>query len=224
MFRSTDAGGSWSEVSPPWMRSLVVDPATPATLYGAIQYGAVGTQVFKLTDAGGSWASASTGLTSSSVVALVIHPSTPTTLFAGTLDGSVFRTTDAGGSWSSWTRGRNTSTGRPWHSIQLERPSMPAAPPVSGSPRRQCRSSPPASDRVASVARPPWLAHRHPVRRQLVASLLTVGEDVTPAARRRFAPPRRRVPSSPGSPSLASALGSGQSAGAMRAWNETLNS
>jgi photosystem II stability/assembly factor-like uncharacterized protein len=80
--------------------ALVVDPATPTTLYAASN----GTGVFKSSDGGRSWIEVNSGLTNSDVLALVIDPHSPATLYAGTLDG-VFKTTDGGENWSTASTG-----------------------------------------------------------------------------------------------------------------------
>jgi photosystem II stability/assembly factor-like uncharacterized protein len=80
--------------------ALVIDPATPATLY------AVAGGVFKTTDAAGSWSAASAGLPGP-VTALAIDPFTPDTLFAGAYNG-VFKSTDGGGMWSAANTGLPT--------------------------------------------------------------------------------------------------------------------
>ena len=77
------------------INSIVVDPASPQTLYAASEHG-----VFKTTDGGGSWTSASVGLEDDFIGVLVIDPRRPATLFAGgTRGGGVYKTTDGGNSW-----------------------------------------------------------------------------------------------------------------------------
>jgi photosystem II stability/assembly factor-like uncharacterized protein len=76
---------------------LLVDPATPATLYA----GTYGGGIFKSTDSGGNWDIVNAGLVSdwgTWVTALAIDPVTPTILYAGT-DGGLFKSTDGGGNW-----------------------------------------------------------------------------------------------------------------------------
>ncbi len=98
VFKSTDAGSTWSEVSAGLtlggVSALVIDPKTPTTLYAG-----GGDVVFRSTDAGGTWSDASAGL-AGGVSALVIDPKTPTTLYADT-DSGVFRSIDSGASWGS---------------------------------------------------------------------------------------------------------------------------
>jgi photosystem II stability/assembly factor-like uncharacterized protein len=71
--------------------ALVIDPATPSTLYAGIDGG-----VYRSTDSGARWTA--TGLTNANVQALAIDPRTPSTLYAGTNGGGVFRDVDGCGS------------------------------------------------------------------------------------------------------------------------------
>jgi photosystem II stability/assembly factor-like uncharacterized protein len=105
IFKSTDAGGTWSAVNTgltsPNVRALAINPTTPATLYAGTVFGL---GVFKSTDSGATWTVANTGLTSHYVDSLAINPATPTTVYAGT-DGGVFRSTDAGATWTAVNTG-----------------------------------------------------------------------------------------------------------------------
>jgi photosystem II stability/assembly factor-like uncharacterized protein len=55
VFRSTDAGASWSFTSLRFLDALAIDPATPSTLY------AVGDGVLKSSDAGANWTTVQPG-------------------------------------------------------------------------------------------------------------------------------------------------------------------
>ena len=87
--KSLDAGASWqaagtgSELTN--ISALVIDPATPTTLYAGTYNG-----VYRSRDGGESWSAITTGLTSLDVRTLAIDPRTPTTLYAGTWGGGVF--------------------------------------------------------------------------------------------------------------------------------------
>jgi len=88
VFKSTDGGGSWSAANtglPSGNYGLVIDPATPTTLYAGTFYGSV----FKSTDGGGSW-KAFPGLTNTYIQALAIDPKNSARLYAGTWGGGVF--------------------------------------------------------------------------------------------------------------------------------------
>src|SRR3989442_7816725 len=90
VFKSTDAGESWSAVSAGLpnlpVTALAIDPQTPTTLYAGTERGGV----FKSTDGGMSWSAFNTGLTNLLVNSVVVDPRRPTTLYAGTQGGGVF--------------------------------------------------------------------------------------------------------------------------------------
>lgn len=100
VFRSTDAGASWSNVGPSgqYVRSLALNPQTPTTVYA----GTFGGGVFKSTNGGlsGGWTPVNTGLTQLNVWALAVDPVATSTVYAGT-SGGVFKSVNAGASWTS---------------------------------------------------------------------------------------------------------------------------
>ncbi len=107
MFKSTNGGATWSAIDTgltnPYVEALVIDPATPSTLYAG-----TGGGVFKSMNGGATWHAINTGLTDLDVLALAIDPQHPTTLYAGMSDsvrGGVFKTTDGGASWSKPAKG-----------------------------------------------------------------------------------------------------------------------
>ncbi|MCX6097436.1 MAG: stalk domain-containing protein [Caldiserica bacterium] len=81
--------------------SLVINPATPTTLYAGTYSGGV----FRSTDSGATWTAVNTGLTSQDIRSLAINPATPTTLYAGIWGGGVFRSTDSGTIWTALNTG-----------------------------------------------------------------------------------------------------------------------
>ena len=101
MFKSTDAGDSWSPANTGLyiteIHAIAIDPASPQTIYA----GTDGGGVFKSTDGGGSWSTANTGLTDTEINTLTIDPTSPQTIYAGTDGGGVFKSTNGGGSWSA---------------------------------------------------------------------------------------------------------------------------
>jgi photosystem II stability/assembly factor-like uncharacterized protein len=126
--KSTDGGGSWNAAAavPQGFLALplLVDPATPTTLYAAAYSAGDDGGVFKSTDGAVSWQAVNNGLPcregqggcpngvmGPAVRALVIDPTTPTTLYVGTqyggVDGSVdgsgavFKSTDGAASWQA---------------------------------------------------------------------------------------------------------------------------
>jgi hypothetical protein len=111
VFRSTDAGATWTAVNVGLtstdVRSLAIDPWSPSTLYAGASGG-----VFKSTNAGESWTEVNAGLSLSylSVQALAIDPSRPGTLYAGTGNAGVFKSTNGGASWTALNAGLTNLT------------------------------------------------------------------------------------------------------------------
>lgn len=102
-YRSVDGGRTWTSSmtgigTTVVVRSIVVNPASPSTVYLATSFGSNG--VFKSTDAGQSWNPASNGLgANTGVSSLVMDPNTPATLYAATVAG-LFKSIDNAGSWT----------------------------------------------------------------------------------------------------------------------------
>ena len=111
MFKSTNGGGSWSQVSNAASVSLVViDPSNPDTLYvGIVPSPSALFGIYKSTDGGISWSPANNGLIARNFFALAIDPSNPAMLYAGTNTG-VFKSTNGGGSWSPLNSGLPTTS------------------------------------------------------------------------------------------------------------------
>jgi photosystem II stability/assembly factor-like uncharacterized protein len=97
VFRSLDAGVSWTQVLPDEasMLRLSSDPNNASVLYGTYAQSSTGR---KSTDGGASWAStaAAPGAFTS---AIIVRPGASNTLFAGGTGGQLFRSTDGGNSW-----------------------------------------------------------------------------------------------------------------------------
>ena len=96
LYRTQDGGVTWRLINGRALYApLVVDPKTPATLYG----GGIG--VAKSTDDGRTWVDNRNGLPEHlGLRNLYVVPTTPTTLYASTRDG-IFRSTDAGANWQA---------------------------------------------------------------------------------------------------------------------------
>jgi photosystem II stability/assembly factor-like uncharacterized protein len=105
VFKSTDAGASWSPANselPDGIGLLRMDPKNPRTLYamtGWISYGRPG--VFKTTDGGASWSMVNADLRAFTL-ALDSHDSG--ILYVGTA-GGVLKSDDGGASWNSQNLG-----------------------------------------------------------------------------------------------------------------------
>ncbi len=76
--------------------SIVIDPATPATLYSALDGGGV----YKKT-ASTDWTAATTQPANTRIKALVIKPGVSAVLFAATYGGGAFKSSDSGVNWSA---------------------------------------------------------------------------------------------------------------------------
>lgn len=101
IFRSTDGGATWlprgSGLPVRDVRSVVIDPSAPSTLYVAID----GQGIWKTTNGAATWFPVSTGLGSLNVTALAIDPTVPQVLYAGTSDSGLFKTTDSAAHWTA---------------------------------------------------------------------------------------------------------------------------
>lgn len=83
------------------IRTLVIDPAAPATLYAGTRIKGV----FKSSNGGETWHAINAGLSNTTVQILAIDPLTPTTLYAGTWGGGVFKSSNGGETWSAINTG-----------------------------------------------------------------------------------------------------------------------
>jgi photosystem II stability/assembly factor-like uncharacterized protein len=100
LFRSTDGGSSWWEVSGgledlQYVMSLVIDPTASRITYAGTWHGA-----WKSTDGGSTWASKGLGGYETGQVGVILRmdPRDPSVLYAST-DGGVFKTTDGMETW-----------------------------------------------------------------------------------------------------------------------------
>lgn len=78
-------------------RSIVIDPATPANVYAALD----GAGVYRSTDSGANWSAATTQPGNLNLKALVIKPGSPATLFAASYGGGAFKSTDSAATWAA---------------------------------------------------------------------------------------------------------------------------
>ncbi|MBP7960970.1 MAG: tandem-95 repeat protein [Caldilineaceae bacterium] len=100
VFKSTDAGGSWSATSITGFSGnpvfVAIDLVTPSTLYASREG-----DLYKSTDSGANW-STMTGPEPTYHRAIAVDPSTPTTLYVGIRGGSsVYKSMDGGVTWSA---------------------------------------------------------------------------------------------------------------------------
>lgn len=108
--KSTNGGASWANSSTGMnfggANAIVIDPATPSTIYTI----AGGGGVFKSINSAGNWSQVNNGLTNTTLRGLVMDPAVPSTLYVGSAGGGIFKTTDAGGSWSAVNNGPALAT------------------------------------------------------------------------------------------------------------------
>jgi photosystem II stability/assembly factor-like uncharacterized protein len=97
LFKSTDAGDSWSETGWKYGGAVVlVDPRSPATVY----VGHDGGGVYRSDDGGETWIALNEGLGEARyVTALLFEPGDPASLYVATLSGDVFRSVNGGARW-----------------------------------------------------------------------------------------------------------------------------
>ncbi len=89
VFRSTDSGASWTQISPPGSReiheveSLAIDPADPDVVYAGTWH-----LPWKTTDGGKNWHNIKRGvIDDSDVFSIIIDPAEPNTVFASACSG-----------------------------------------------------------------------------------------------------------------------------------------
>jgi len=101
LYKSVNAGASWTSLTPLAFIDLVIDPKTHSTLYGS-----TGNLVWKSSDSGASWAPISTGLPggSGTLGVLGLDPHSPgilyVTFLANGSGGGLFKSTNDGANWT----------------------------------------------------------------------------------------------------------------------------
>ncbi len=101
VFRSTDAGGSWTPLFGGLLtkHSAAFDPSSASAYLVGTSEG-----VYRSTNQGASWAPSNSGLIASIVEKLAVDPHRPGTLFAALAgSGGLHKSSDAGASWSRVT-------------------------------------------------------------------------------------------------------------------------
>lgn len=113
VFKSTDGGGSWSELPAGGLgpiRSFAIDPINNKIVYVSKQ----GAGVLRSTDGGTSWAAIGSGLLNEAPRALAIDPANTNVIYAAissaTINGpttfnGIFRSVNAGASWTQFNPG-----------------------------------------------------------------------------------------------------------------------
>lgn len=135
VFKSTDAGTSWTRASAGLpnhsVRSLAVDPTNPLVVYagtsGLINHcgNTSGGGLFKSKDGGANWTTSDVGLDGTGVIALLIDPANPSTLYSvtnGFIDTATGFATGfviGGGSSSGPHVFKSTDQGATWTPLDL---------------------------------------------------------------------------------------------------------
>lgn len=97
VYRTGDAGKSWSRVRPGEIKDLAIDPAKPERLFVATEKG-----LHRSTDSGATWTHVAKSLKEQDVEAVVVSSSGK--VFCGTFEG-VFVSADGGDTWTAMNDG-----------------------------------------------------------------------------------------------------------------------
>jgi photosystem II stability/assembly factor-like uncharacterized protein len=105
IWRSLDAGATWTQVNPTPALSVTVDPTDSRIVYAATQK----PSVLKSVDGGATFVVTGSGLPSgvqtSRTGSVQVDPRNPAVLYVGTEGVGVYRSLDGGGTWSSVSDG-----------------------------------------------------------------------------------------------------------------------
>jgi photosystem II stability/assembly factor-like uncharacterized protein len=106
IFRTTNTGGSWTDISVnipgavggtgAWITPHIISAFNNNTIYAAYK------NVYKSTDQGNNWTQISTGLSATNLEILAEAPSDANVLYAGR-SNALYRTTNGGTSWNTMT-------------------------------------------------------------------------------------------------------------------------
>lgn len=107
VYRSTNGGRNWSPINNGigeiFVRDLIIDPVTPATIYALGNSNTNNNGVWKSSDGGNSWNLRTTGMTSPFLTCFAIDPVSPNILYAGFLGGpgsQIYKTTNGADNWA----------------------------------------------------------------------------------------------------------------------------
>ncbi len=123
IFRSQDAGTTWTDVSPvhdqTTVGALLRDPHHPQTVLaaGEIWLGGTWVGVLRSNDGGLTWIQGM-GVPASKALALAADPILDGTLYLGTRSGGVFRSSDLGLSWQAASSGLPGWAPATWYEVQ----------------------------------------------------------------------------------------------------------
>jgi hypothetical protein len=106
VFKTTDAGMTWTKVLLENAWAIAIDSRSPSTIY----VGTAPSGVFLTTDGGSTWRSISEGLRPlSTIFAIGIDPVSPEVVYAADLT-AIYRRTGVGSGWTQVSNGRYIDT------------------------------------------------------------------------------------------------------------------
>lgn len=112
IYHTTDGGASWTTIPHAMgdVRSLVVRPDAPATLFAAANAG-----IFRSTDSGATWNPLTNGIPSGTGTKVLLDPTAPTVVYAalgrifGDAGNGIYKSTDGGTTFTKLSTGLPTS-------------------------------------------------------------------------------------------------------------------
>jgi photosystem II stability/assembly factor-like uncharacterized protein len=98
VFKSTDAGASWSAANfglrTSYVPAVAIDPQSSNTIYVSLDAG-----IYKSTDGAASWRAANSGMRAVAIRSLAVDSDNPGAIYANS-DRGIIKTTDGGTSWN----------------------------------------------------------------------------------------------------------------------------
>lgn len=138
IYRSTDAGATWTQVQTGNFKDLDVNPSNYNEQYASF-YGNGTASIYKSTNGGSTWTKLTSGLPTTGVLrcAVAIAPSTPSTVYAIYCDNTsggyglygIYKSTNSGSTWTQvktsaspnvlgWnSNGSDTGVGQGWYDL-----------------------------------------------------------------------------------------------------------
>lgn len=105
LFRSADAGRSWTRLAWPELPGGSISAIAARTESGSLYVAGPGTGIFRSDDSGASWTAIDSGLPSRDVTAVALHATQPDTIYAYLPANGIYRSQDAGKTWKLMDRG-----------------------------------------------------------------------------------------------------------------------
>ena len=129
LYRSTNAGGTYTQVLAGIATDVVIDPTNANIMYAANGniFGAATNGVYKSTNGGANWSLLAGGLPTSGVgrIALAISASSPSTIYATIQDSGTFglrgvwKTTDSGATWTQLSATNASCATQCWYDMAI---------------------------------------------------------------------------------------------------------